>query len=888
MLTFAFTDIAGSTRLWERAPDAMREALARHDALIRTLALAHRGRVFKTVGDASYCVFEDPCDAVLAAVDIQRGLARETWPPQIGTLRIRIGVHTGEAAEAAGDYVGPTLNRVSRVMSAGHGGQILLSAATALAVRERLGGDIQLVDLGAHRLKDLLQPESIYQVAADDLANDFAPLETLDARPNNLPSQLSSFVGRERELHDVRSLLLEHRLATIVGPGGIGKTRLALQVAADSIGRYHDGVWIVRLEDTDADLAAQTIASVLHVQELPGQAADDTLLEALRDKKLFLLLDNSERIVATLARLIHRILVSCPAVCVLATSREPLHVDGEYVLRIGPMEPEAASRLFTGRAHRSAPDRRSYDEETVRRICRRLDGNPLAIEIAAARVSSFGAAELERRLQSGLTFLVSKDTAGSQRHRTIASTIEWSYRLLSPQEQRLFARVAIFDGGFTLEAAEALAPNASDEAATFDLIDALVDKSLVAAEPQADAMRYRLLELIRDYACGHLEESGECDTIAERRFDYFKRFAERWGAWADEDEEHRYLAQLEADIPNMRAALAWGLQRDDPKPAFALLQKLLPYWQLRCHIREARDWFDRALRYAVGVDEETTAGLLRRAATLATIDDDYAVARDLTRRSLESYERAGDRSGSSEALHNLAVIEDRNGNSVLAHTLYARAYEGFVATNHRVGTITALYNLGQSAMKHADPAEAARFFEQGIALCDTAADSDKRASFIMANAEVALYQQRIEEAGRLFAQALELKRELGSEFDQAEGLRGLALVHIRSSDWAGALKFAREGLAIANRLQIASLTLSFFETLAVIEWHSGRTGEAEELLAIAETLRDRTHYAYDILRELSPELEALRASLGADTYAALKERVRATDWREFAKAFDKR
>lgn len=884
MLTFAFTDIAGSTRLWERAPDAMRESLARHDALIRTIALDHHGTVFKTVGDASYCVFDNPSDAVLAAVEIQRRLATETWPESIGTLRVRIGIHTGDATSSDGDYFGPTLNRVARVTAAGHGGQILVSATTVGLIGDRLGDSLNVVDLGAHRLKDLLRPESIFQITGAGLARDFAPLKTLDAKPNNLPSQLSSFVGRELELRDLNTALLTQRLTTIAGPAGIGKTRLGLQAAADSIGRFHDGSWIVRLEDTGADFAAQAIAGALHVPDVAGQPIEDSLLDALRDKTLFLFLDNTERIVAALAQLVHRILNTCPSVVILVTSREPLHITGEYVVRIGPMDAASATRLFTARAVQSShAATRHDDEKIIERICARLDGSPLAIELAAARVSTFGAAELERRLQSDLKLLVAKDPSGSERHRTITSAIDWSYRLLSLDEQRFLASLSLFEGGFALDAAEAIASEAGEVDALM-LLDALVDKSLVTAEPANEAMRYRLLELIRDYARQRLDESHETDPIARRHFDHFKRFADRWGQWTDESEEHRYVTQLEREVPNMRAALAWGLARDDRKPAFALLQKFAGYWQLRCIIREARDWFERALNVSGSADERTVAALLRRAATFATIDDDYRVARDLTQRSLEQYERAGDQSGVSEALHNLAVIEDRCGNSDIAQALYTRAYDGFVATSHHAGMITALYNLGQGAMKRAEISEAEQFFERGLALCDTAADADKRASLLMASGDVALCQRRIDEADRIFTEALQLKRELGSDFDEAEALRGLALIHMRREDWAGALRYAREGLEIANRLQIASLTLGFFEALAVIRWNTGGVHEAEELVALADMLRDHTQYSYDILREIQPELDALRAAIGSETLTALKDQARSKDWRACAQA----
>lgn len=898
VLTFVFTDIAGSTRLWERAPEAMRLALRRHDAIIGEISRGNGGKVFKTVGDAAYCVFAGAADAVRAAVAMQRALGLESWPPAIGRLRVRIGVHTGPAVGVKSDYFGPTLNRVARLMSAGHGGQILLSDTTASLVRDVLRAEMSLLDLGAHRLKDLTTPETIFQIVAPGLENDFPPPATLDAQPNNLPSQLSTFVGREREIGDIRDLLATHRLVTISGPGGIGKTRLALQIAADSIGRFKDGSWIVRFEDLEvADLAPQAIASVLHIQETPGQAIVETLVEALAAKRLFLLLDDSERIVVTVAKLVRRILNECPNVSILVTSREPLHVDGEQVVRIGPLalpdgaatldtlERSEATQLFLARArqHDVTYAFQAADAQPIFDLCCRLEGIPLAIELAAARVPTFGVAELNRRLQTSLKMLVSKDHSKSERHKTLQSTIDWSYRLLAPEEQRFFARLSIFEGGFTLHAVDALAADAHEDEAA-ELLDVLADKSLITVLPENNAVRYRLLDLLREFACERLVDFGERETTARVHFSYFAAFAERWGDWPDDAAEQRYLAELERDTPNMRAALTWGLAQADKAPAIQLLQKMGVYWQLRCHIREARAWFDRALQNLGDTAAQSVAALLRRAATLATIEDDYDVARRLTLRCLELYETLGERSGQSEALHNLAVIEDRCGNTDAAYALYARALNGFIATNHKNGTITALYNLAASAMKRGEPAEAQALFERGIALCDTPAESDKRATFLMARGEISFVQGRLDEAERFFNDALQLKRELGSEFDAAEVLRDMTLVHIRRADWAGAFERAREGLACAIPLQLPSLTLSYFETFALICWNDGRAQEAEELFALAQNMRDETHYSLNILREVDSEMNVLRAALATDSFQQCRERMRSVDWRRRAEA----
>lgn len=849
LFTFLFTDIVGSTRLWERAPEAARQALVRHNEILGATVAAHLGTIFKTVGDACCCVFEDPAQAVRAAIAVQRALEEERWPDEAGTLQIRIGIHTGEAISEQGDYFGPTLNRVARLMSAAHGGQIVVSSATAQLIVQTLADECAIVDLGAHRLKDLAEPQHVYQISAVGLSGEFPALASLDSRPNNLPSQLSGFIGRTQELEQLRALLAENRLVTICGVGGIGKTRLALHAAAETIGAYVDGSWIVRLADvTDNSLVAQTVASALHVTGVPGQSITETLRQQLSVKTMFLLLDNAEHVLRPTAELVHALLTSCPKLAILVTSREPLHVSGEQVMRIGPLTISDAQALFLSRASLNRPD--AY----VHHICQELDRLPLAIELAAGRIGTLTPKQLDARLHSILPVLVSKDASQVTRHRTLEATIEWSYRLLNPKEQRFFTLLSVFEGGFTLEACEAVAWAGEEDDPAYALLDALVDKSFVTAEPLGDAMRYRLLESLNAFARKRLAATREHAMAHDLHFEYFKALADRWGTWESSDDEHAYLHAFAVEIPNLRAALEWGLERDEPAAAFELLLKVALYWQQHCSIAEARSWLDRASRRAGGEASILHAKLLRRASTFATIEDDYAAARELTARAQAMFSELDDRPGTAEALHNLAVIEQRSGSEEEAYRLYGQALEMFEETNHEIGIITALYNLAQTAKRRSDLRAAKTYLERGMSLCSSPLHADRLATFWMLRGELAMEETAYDEAARALSAALEMKRALEDRHDTVEVLCNFAVLEIRRNNLPAASGYARDAAALAQQLSVPSLLIGCLEVIAVLAMRSGKQERAARAVSLSKGMRKQLGYVYTIMSELAPDL----------------------------------
>lgn len=849
LLTFAFTDVVGSTRLWERVPEAARRALARHYDLVRTAVAANHGSIFKTVGDGCCCVFDDPNDAVRASLAIQRSLHDEPWPSEVGELQVRIGIHTGAAHAENGDYFGPTLNRVARLMSAAHGGQVVLSAATAELVRDAVCEEGGLIDLGAHRLKDLAEPQHIYQLGAVGLAAEFPPPATLDAHPNNLPSQLSTFIGRLEECARLRWLLASNRLVTICGLGGVGKTRLAIQIAADTIGSYADGAWIVRLADiSDPALVAHAVASALHVKPLPGEAIVQTLCEQLRHRSMLLVLDNAEHLLPAAAEMARALLSSCPNLTIVATSREPLHLTGEQIVRIGRMVAEDATSLFLSRANLDAGDR------YVSHICDELDGLPLAIEIAAGRIGTLTTKQLDARLNSMLPLLVSKDASQEARHQTLQATIEWSYRLLNPKEQRFFALLSVFEGGFTLEACEAVAWAGEEDDPAYELLDALVDKSFVWAEPDGDSMRYRLLEVLHRFAASKLEESGEAELAHQLHFAYFKGLADQWGSWRSPEEEHAFLEAFAPELPNVRSALDWGMDRQNPLPAFELLLKAGLYWQLHCSIAEARSWLARACAKAGPQPTAIHAKMLRRASTFATIEDDYAAARRLAQDAMEMFQALNDLPGTAEALFNLAVIEQRSGSEDEAYRLYAEALRIFEQTGHEIGVITALFNLALACKLRGDLPAAKMYLDRGTSLCEAAEHADRLATFLKLRGEVAMEDGAFDEAAAVLERSLAMKRHLQSRLDEAEVLCSIAELHLLRGDLKQAAGYAGESMHLARELEVPSLVIGCFEVFSVIFDKSGDEHRAQDVLSIAKAMRRKYAYSFDIMAGLRAEL----------------------------------
>jgi predicted ATPase/class 3 adenylate cyclase len=584
-VTFLFTDLEGSTRLWEEHREEMGMALARHEGIVREAVESHSGQVVKTTGDGGYSVFRTAHDAVGAALDAQRALTAAAWG--LTPFRVRMGIHTGEAELRDGDYFGTVLNRAARLMSAGHGGQVLVSQVTAELARDSVPVGVGLRDLGEHRLRDLSRAERIFQAVGPGCAAEFPPLRTLNAFPGNLPVQVTSFVGRSGELARVRQELAEGRLVTLTGVGGVGKTRLALEVAAEVVPEYRDGAWLVELAGVrDPDLVPEAVVEGFGLQPRAEASTTETLLEFLGRKALLLVLDNCEHLLGPVGTLVGQVLRVCPAVRFLATSREALNVAGEHILGVaslavphdrapvGEIAQCEAVVLFVerGRAVKASFALDASNAVAVGQVCRRLDGIPLAIELAAARVGILTPVELSRRLDRRFRLLAGGQRSAVERHQTLRAAIDWSYEMLAGSEQLLLARLSVFVGGFSLEAAEVVtADGALDAGAVFDLLASLVSRSLVMADTQDVETGYWLLETIRQYAQERLEERGELDRLRSQHAAYYSHFGEIAIVNTTASDGAEWERRVKRESDNFRAALAWAIDAQDADSAVRLL-----------------------------------------------------------------------------------------------------------------------------------------------------------------------------------------------------------------------------------------------------------------------------------------------------------------------------
>ncbi len=715
-VTFLFTDIEGSTSLAQQFPAEMPTLLARHHAILREAIETHHGHVFQIIGDAFCAAFHTAPDALQAALDAQRGLQSESWNP--APIKVRMGLHTGAAQagaieERAGGYVGYlTLTRVQRVMSTAYSGQVLLSNPTAELVRGELPADVTLRDMGEHRLKGLLNPEHLWQLVAPDLWQDFPSLQSLNAIPNNLPVQLTSFVGREHEIAEVKQELAEHRLVTLTGSGGTGKTRLSLQVAAELLDHFNHGVWFVELAPlVDPDLIPQTILSVMGISEQPSKAPLDVLKEYLHDKKTLLVLDNCEHLIEASAKVANTLLNAAPQLKVLASSREALGVKGEvsyhvpslslpdpkHLPAIEQLSQYEAVRLFIDRVLLVAPhfDVTKENAPFIAQICHRLDGIPLAIELAAARVKILSVEQISRRLDDRFRLLTGGARTALPRQQTLRALIDWSYDLLSDNERLLLRRLAVFVGSWTLEAAEGVCTGegiGSDE--VLDLLAHLVNKSLVIVFEQAQGReaRYRMLETVRQYARERLIDSGEGKEIRDRHLDYYLHVVKEAEPELFGSKELIWLVWLENEWGNLRAAVEWSLEmRADA--GLELVNCLGYFLEEHFSTSDVENWLSRLMTHPLNSERSTARahGLLLWAWYAAASYKHGAAVSSMLEDALAIYRELGDKNGLAHGyLAQALVTTDPQNQS----RLYEEALDLFRETNDKAWVANTLRYFG--------------------------------------------------------------------------------------------------------------------------------------------------------------------------------------------------
>ncbi|HVQ50773.1 MAG TPA: adenylate/guanylate cyclase domain-containing protein, partial [Mycobacterium sp.] len=610
-VTLLLADVEGSTRLWESEPGQMTDAVARLDHALAELVASHSGvrPVEQGEGDSFVVAFARATDAVACALQLQQA--------PLAPIRLRIGVHTGEVRlRDEGNYIGPTINRTARLRDLAHGGQTVLSGITEELVFDQLPAGAWLADLGTHQLRDVARAERVAQLCHADIRNEFPPLRVAKATaPQRLPAQFTSFVGREAEMAEVRQLLKEHRLVTLTGDGGAGKTRLAIEIAGQLLDEFAAGVWYVDLAPiTHPDLVPLTVARAFGLPDQPGSSALDTLVRFIGDSPMIVVLDNCEHLVDACAALTAALLGACPTVTLLATSREPIRAAGEITWQVPSLSlDDEAVELFIDRARQIRPDLAITNDNaaTVAEICVRLDGMPLAIELAAARIRALSLTEIADSLHDRFRLLTGGARTAVRRQQTLRASVDWSHALLTEPEQVLFRRLAVFLGGFDLDAAQAVAGGDDVERyQVLDMLTLLVDKSLVVAEESRGRTRYRLLETMRQYALEKLGESREANEIRTRHRDFFLATAAQMDDTARSDTEH-LLDRLEADIDNLRAAGVWCRESGEIEKAMRLGSSLQPLWLTRGRVLEGLAWLDAALAEQTDEGSELSAPRVR-------------------------------------------------------------------------------------------------------------------------------------------------------------------------------------------------------------------------------------------------------------------------------------
>jgi predicted ATPase/class 3 adenylate cyclase len=892
-VTFLFTDIEGSTRLWEMSPESMAAALMRHDQIVREVIEGESGYVFKTVGDAFCAAFHTAPAALKAAISVQRAVAREPWP-QTATVRVRIALHTGACELRKNDYFGRPLNRVSRLLSAGHGGQILVSAATRQLVHDSLPDHVSLRSLGEHRLRDLGSPEPVFQVVAPELANAFPPLKSLDnpELPNNLPRQLTSFIGREREIAEVGRLLEKTGLLTLTGSGGCGKSRLALQTGAEALDAFSEGVWLVELAPfADGSRVATAIAQALGISERVGQTIEQNLVQHLKDKRLLLLLDNCEHVLSDTARLTASILRNCPGVKILATSREPLGIAGEQTFRVPSLSlpiaktrlsvalasDSEAVRLFTERAQLVKNDFTLTQEnaKVLVQVCSRLDGIPLAIELASARVRSMPLEEIDNRLDKCFRLLVGGDRSGLPRHQTLRALVDWSYELLSESEKRLLRKLSVFAGGWTLQAAEKLGEDGEIESwEVLDLLTSLTDKSLVIADDESGQFRYRLLETVRQYGAEKLLETGEAAEVRSKHAQIYLALAEEAEPHLKGRDQDAWLNRLEREHDNLRAALGYLSQSDSwPEADFELrlAGALHRFWSIRGYLSEGREHLAGALKRSErnGISEargDAFLGLGR----LAWFQGDFTASRPLFEEGLAIQRKLENRSGVAYSLVNLANVANNQGDYEGAKRMNEESLAFFRELGDDFGIASALGNLGNVASDQGDYDAAWPLYEE-CRLIQKRLGNKYGLAIATHNLGLAAYIRRDYDVARtLFEEVLEAYRELSYKSGTASMLANLGNVALRQGNSKQAQTLFEECLSlrrdlgdqkgIASGLEEMGQALamqSHFERAAQI-W--GAASEIRKSFGMVLTSSERA--------QLDKEVNDARSKLGPESFEA--------------------
>jgi predicted ATPase/class 3 adenylate cyclase len=882
--TFLFTDIEGSTRLWEQQPEVMSVLLTEHNQLLEQAIVSRNGKVFKTVGDGFCAVFNSGSEALAAAVTAQNALhqTQSQKNTQSVRLKVRMGLHSGTAEERDGDYFGPTLNRVARLMATASGGQILVSSAVKECVGELLPQKIELRDLGKHKLRDLKQAEHIFQVVSPDLPNRFPPIKSLSPRPTNLPAQLTSFVGRELEVDEVCRLLRMSyvRLLTLLGPGGIGKTRLSIQVGESLQDEYEDGIFFVALAPiSHPQSVIEAIAGALKVEE----TGESTLLEVvktyLRDRHLLLILDNFEQVIDA-APLVNDLLASAQHLKVLTTSREELIVYGEHVYTVSPLQlPEktqflnvetllefSAIAMFVERVRSVQPDFMvdTTNASDVIEICQRLDGLPLAIELAAVRIRDLSVKMIAEQLVSRLQVLSKGPRDFSPRQRTMRGAIEWSYDLLSAEEQQAFARLSIFVGPFTPDAAYAVTGVQN--------LTRLKEKSLIhQIQEEEQPVTFLMLETLREYALEQLNARSELEMLQCYHVDYYLQLTEIAEPNLTGQKQIEWFNRLEKENHNIQAALERLSNWKDYERAGRMVAVLWRAWSAHSRLSLGSHWLEHVLKYPQALSKHVYAKVTHGAGRLLFLQHRYSKAAAYLKHSLLLYEQTDDRQGQAAVYLSLGEIDLRQTNTLQAERHFQNSLVLYLALDDQAGMARCLNQLGRLALREGNLPGAETLFQRSLELLREWGSTESTAMVMNDLAEVLRAQGKYTDAAVLYHESLALYRQLGFEVGVAVILHNLGQVTRQSGDYPEALRLFREAFNLLQELEEKQPLIECLTGIGGVFLYMDDTERAVRFFSAANALMNATCIQLDFAdqTEYESNMDLTRRRLDETTWEAL-------------------
>lgn len=918
IVTFLFTDIEGSTKLSQNYPDTLQSALDRHHSIVQEAIESNNGFVFEIIGDAFCSAFEKAEDAVKAAVDAQIDLSEEKWNEAV--IKVRMGIHSGDAEWTGERYTGYiTLARTARVMSAAYGEQILISNNTYDLCKyvfnepEQESGTghhkekgISFRDLGERRLKDVIQPIRLFQVLYPGLTEEFPPLKTLDARPNNLPVQLTSFIGREEEMRKIKSLLKQTSLLTLTGPGGTGKTRLSLQIAADLIDDFDNGVWFLEFASLyEPDLLPNIIMQALQIPEQPKQDVIVTLTDFLKEKELLIVFDNCEHIIHACSKLAEQLLSKSPKLKILATSREALRCSGEQTFgTLSLTTPEAKSietpeqltqyesvRLFIERALVINPNFRVTNENApaVAGICSQLDGIPLAIELAAARISILAVEKIHERLDDRFKLLTGGKRTALPRQQTLKALIEWSYDLLSEEERILWRRLSVFSDGWTFEAAEAICTD--EEIFKEDILDiltGLTEKSIVIAGEEKE--RFRMLETIRQYGDNKLKESGEFESITEKHLKYYSEFADIPISNLRGSDSALWMNLIKDETGNVEKALLWFIENSNSEDGIKLAAAMAYYWQINGYLSKgmrflessvakwtephnhnyiraisylgnfarltddfdkAKTLFEKGLQICREIDaKKLMIEIQHRFAVLEYDKGNFEQSRKYYEENLDYYKSIDDKYGIGATLNNLGNIFSIQGDIEKASGMYSESLALRRAQGDKLGVSVALCNLGILAYEHGDYIRSKALLDESLQIRLDVGDRVGEAITLTNLGNVAFNQADYQAASALYRKSYEIYFEIGKKTGVAEALYNIAKVTFEMDEFEKALELYEESLAMCRELDLVMETAVCLHGLGLIALRNKEYSKAEKYYSESLTIYRETNNILDVAKIL--------------------------------------